>query len=143
MTTLLKMLDLLHQVQIIFVYLPSINFLQLRWWFQKFLVFICIGHIFFKNDYLFLVFERKWSTNCHLFNVEGNLLILVYDHNIFPPSCFHLVLSFVMLCTLAHSFVIFGNTLIHPQVPCQTQKGSNYVKKWKQLELGAIPNFQH
>ncbi len=30
-----------------------------------------------------------------------------------------------------------------PQVPCQTQKGSTYVKERKQLELGAAPSFQH
>ncbi len=33
--------------------------------------------------------------------------------------------------------------LTRPQVPCQTQIGSNYVKKRKQLELGATPSFQH
>ncbi len=31
--------------------------------------------------------------------------------------------------------------LTRPQVPCQTQSGSNYVKERKQLELGAAPIF--
>ncbi len=54
--------------------------------------------------------ERKWSANYHLLNVEGNLLILVYVHNIFLAFCLHLALPLVMPCTLVHSFALFGNT---------------------------------
>jgi hypothetical protein len=45
-----------------------------------------------------------------LINVEGNLLVLVYVHNIFIAFRLHLVLSLVMPCTFVHLFVLFGNT---------------------------------
>jgi hypothetical protein len=55
------------------------------------------------------MFERKWSTNYHMFNLEGNLLVLVYVHNIPLAFHLHLALSLVMPCTLVHSFVFFNN----------------------------------
>ncbi len=36
-----------------------------------------------------------------------------------------------------------GEVVMRPQVPCQAQKGPNYVKERKQLELGATPSYQH
>ncbi len=44
-----------------------------------------------------------------LHDAEGSLLVLIYIHNILPPSCFHLALSRVMPCTLAHPFVLSDN----------------------------------
>jgi len=53
--------------------------------------------------------EKKLLANCRLLDVKGNLLISVHIHSILPPSHLHLVLSFVMPCTLVHSFVLFDN----------------------------------
>jgi hypothetical protein len=55
------------------------------------------------------LFKIKWLANYHLLDVEGNLLVLVYIHGIFPPTCFYLVLSLIMPCTLVHPFVFFDN----------------------------------
>jgi hypothetical protein len=48
------------------------------------------------------------NANYHLLDVEGNLLIPIYVHNILPLFHLHLALSLIMPCTLVHLFVFFG-----------------------------------
>jgi hypothetical protein len=60
-------------------------------------------------DMVVNMFERKLSTNYHMLDVEGNLLVSIYIHNILPPFHLHLTLSFIMPCTLVHPFIFFGN----------------------------------
>jgi hypothetical protein len=56
-----------------------------------------------------ILLKRKWLANYHLFDVESNLLVVIYVHNILPPLHFHLVLSFIIPCTLVHLSKLVGS----------------------------------
>ncbi len=124
-----KCLNLLHWPQITFIFLPSLALSYLVGSSSKFQYslaspilssqMIITFYVWAKcpssspmwlfRDMVVNMFERKLSTNCYMFDVEGNLLVSIYIHNILPPFHLHLTLSLIMPCTLVHPFIFFGN----------------------------------
>ncbi len=121
----LKCPSLLHWPQITSVFFPLLTLSYLVGGSNNFL-YSLVSPIFFSQVIIaslclnkvcfFILTMAIWKYGYKLVwkkvvkNIENNLLVSIYIHNIFPPSRCHLVLSLVMPCTLVHMFVLFYNT---------------------------------
>jgi hypothetical protein len=80
--------------------------------------------------------KKKWLANFRLLDVEGNLLVSIYVHSIFPPSPLCLALPLIMPCTLVHLSILKINSAykVWP-LAFQIYKLDGFIKKIPHLDM--------